>query len=129
MRTVQTWLAQHGLGVEGRRSFGFDVMVSTAEANAGLRGYEIGYEVDEDVKADDGVQARLYGGGMYAVMRIHNAFEAPFESIPGGWHHLMGWLQHHSDWQAAYYLCFEEMGRGEDGTEDLILYQPVIQKK
>ncbi len=42
---AQAWLAQHGLSAEGRRSFGFDVPVSVAEAAAGMRGYEIGYVV------------------------------------------------------------------------------------
>ncbi len=128
IRAVQNWLVQHGLPVEGRRSFGFDSPVSPAEAAAGMRGYEIGYVVPEDVKADDGVQNRIYGGSTCAVMRVYNAFEAPFESIPGGWQHLMGWLHNHPEWQPACTLCYEELVNGENG-HDLILYEPVKPRK
>ena len=126
IRTVQNWLAQHGLSVEGRRSFGFDTMVSPAESEAGLRGYEIGYVVPEDTKADDGVQMRTYGGGTYAVMRVYNAFEATFESIPAGWQHLMKWLESSPEWTPGY-LCYEEVVAGKEGN-DLILYE-VLQKR
>lgn len=124
MRTVQNWLVQHGLDPEGRRSFGFDSAVSQAEADAGLRGYEVGYVVPEEVNADDGVQNRIYGGGMYAVMRIYNAFEAPFEAIPAGWQHLMEEIKKTPEWQPTWSLCYEEVAKGETGT-DLILYHHV----
>lgn len=128
MCLVQNWLVQHGLSSENRRSFGFDVAVSPAESEAGMRGYEMGFVVPDEVKADDGVQDRIYGGGLYAVMRVVNAFEAPFESIPGGWKHLMLWLERNSDWQSACNLCYEELAKGDEG-QDLILYQPVQQRK
>jgi len=124
IRTVQNWLAQHGLNVEGRRSFGFDVPVSPAESAAGLRGYEIGFGVADEVIADDGVQIRTYGGGKYAVMRVRNAFEAPFESIPSGWHHLMEWVEGHKEWEPSYCVCYEESAPGETGI-DLILYESI----
>jgi len=126
-RVMQNWLAQHGMNAEGRRNFGFDVQVSAAEAAVGFRGYELGYVVPEDVKADDGVQSRLYGGGMYAVMRVVNAFEAPFESIPGGWHFLHDQVVQSAEWKPGCGLCYEEMA-GEKGS-DLILYHPVTAKK
>lgn len=128
LRVVENWLVQHGLSPEGRRNFGFDVAVSPAEAGAGMRGYEIGFVVSDDVKADDGVQARIYGGGFYAVMRLYNAFEAPFESIPGGWKHLMQWTENNVDWKSACTLCYEELVKGENG-HDLILYLPVEHRK
>lgn len=125
---VQTWLAQHGLSVEGRRSFGFDTMVSPAESEAGLRGYEIGFVMPEEVTADDGVQLRTYGGGMYAVMRVNNAFETPFESIPAGWQHLMGWLESSPEWMPYCYICYEELVAGKEGN-DLILYEAIQKRK
>jgi len=124
VRVVQNSLAQHGLSLEDRRNFGFDVPVSRAESEAGMRGYEVGYVVSEEVKADDGVQNRIYGGGLCAVMRIHNAFEAPFEAIPAGWQHLMRWLENNTEWRPACCLCYEEVVKGENGN-DLILYSPV----
>ena len=128
MRLVQNWLVQHGLSSEKRRIFGFDAAVSPAEIEAGMRGYEMGFVVPDEVKADDGVQNRIYGGGLYATMRVVNAFEAPFESIPGGWKHLMQWLENNLEWQPACNLCYEELLNGEDG-QDLILYQPVKKRE
>ena len=74
--------------------------------------------------ADDGVQARIYGGSTCAVMRIHNAFEAPFESIPTGWQHLVKQIEQSKDWKMSCGLCYEEVVNGEEGN-DLILYLPV----
>jgi DNA gyrase inhibitor GyrI len=128
VRMVQNWLVQHGLSVESQRSFGFDVAVSPAEAAQGKRAYEIGYTVPPEVQPDDGVQERYYGGGTYAVMRIYNAFEAPFESIPAGWMHLMEWIKDNPDWKGTYNLCYEELVPGENGN-DLILYHHVEPRK
>ena len=125
---VQNWLAQHGMSLEGRRNFGFDVPVSSAEASAGMRGYEVGFTVPEGTKADDGVQARIYGGGTYAVMRIHNAFEAPFEAIPAGWQHLVKQVEQSAAWKMSCGLCYEEVVKGEEGN-DLILYLQVTPVK
>ena len=121
---AQAWLAQHGLSAEGRRSFGFDVPISAAEAGAGMRGYEIGYVVSDDVQADNGTEIRTYGGGQYAVLRVHNAFSVPFEAIPGGWKALIAWIKESPDWDLVHKLCYEELVQGEDGM-DLILYQAV----
>lgn len=126
-RMVQNWLVQHGVNPDERRSFGFDVQVSLAEAEAGLRGYEVGYTVPDGVRADDGVQDRIYGGGLYAVLRVNNAFEAPFESIPAGWKHLMQWLENNAEWRCVYNLCYEEVVAGAQGN-DLILYHPVVRR-
>lgn len=125
---VQNWLAQHGMSLEGRRNFGFDVPVSGAETSAGMRGYEVGFTVPEGTKADDGVQARIYGGGTYAVMRIHNAFEAPFEAIPAGWQHLVKQVEQSAKWKMSCGLCYEEVVKGEEGN-DLILYLQVTPVK
>ena len=125
--TVQNWLVQHGYDPENRRSFGFDSMVSPAEAVAGFRGYEVGFTVDEGVKADDGVQLRMYGGGMYGTMRIYNAFDQPFESIPAGWKYLMEGLESNREWKPIYHLCYEEVVKGDQGN-DMIIYHPVVSR-
>jgi AraC family transcriptional regulator len=121
---AQAWLAQHGLSADGRRNFGFDVPVSVAEAAAGIRGYEIGYTVPDDIQADNGMLMRTYGGGQYAVLRVYNAFAIPFEAIPGGWKALIAWIKESPDWDFVHNLCYEELVQGEDGM-DLILYQAV----
>ncbi|HWQ45512.1 MAG TPA: GyrI-like domain-containing protein [Longilinea sp.] len=127
-RMLGNWLAQHGLSAKGRRNFGFDSQVSMAEAQAGLRGYESAVVVPEGVKADDGIQERLYGGGMYAVMTVINAFEAPFDSILSGWNHLSEWVHNSPQWDCIYGLCYEEVVAGKTGN-DLILYHPVKERK
>ncbi len=127
IHAVQNWLVRHGLSIEGRRSFGFDVPVSPAEARAGLRGYEIGYAVPEPIAPDGGMTERLYGGGLYAVLRVKNAFEAPFESIPAGWKQLMNRLEDQPEFEPVYSLCYEEAVKGETG-QDLILYHPVARR-
>lgn len=124
IKHAQAWLAQHGLNAAGRRRFGFDVPVSAAEAAAGMRGYEIGYTVPEDVQADNGMLVRTYGGGQYAVLRVYNAFAAPFKAIGGGWKALIAWIQESPEWDFVHNLCYEELVQGEDGM-DLILYQAV----
>lgn len=121
MKAVQTWLGKHGFKPEGRRSFGFDVPVSPAEASNGLRGYEYGMEITENELVEDGLASRIYGGGMYAVARVVNAFEAPFQTIPAGWKRLIEWAQNNPDWQTTYDTCYEEVVPGEKGM-DLILY-------
>jgi DNA gyrase inhibitor GyrI len=124
MNFARNWLAQHGINSKNCRGFGFDVQVSSAEAEAGMRGYEVGYTVPEGTVADDGVQMRLYGGGTYAVMRIYNAFEDPFASIPTGWQHLVQEVKKDPAWKMTCGLCYEEVVTGETGN-DLILYLQV----
>jgi len=121
MKAVETWLSKHGFKPEDRRSFGFDVPVSPAEVSKGLRGYEYGTEVSENEPIEDGLTSRIYGGGMYAVARVVNAFEAPFQTIPSGWKRLIEWAQNNPDWQTTYDTCYEEVVPGEKGM-DLILY-------
>jgi hypothetical protein len=121
MRAVENWVTGHGLKLEGRRSFGFDVPVSPAEAEKGLRGYEYGMEISAEEYVEGILPTRIYGGGMYAVMRVVNAFEAPFQTIPAGWQRLIKWAQDNPEWQTSYDTCYEEVVPGEKGM-DLILY-------
>lgn len=124
IQLVKNWLVEHSMDPANCRSFGFDVMISPAEAEAGLRGYEVGFTVPIKVMGDNLLKIRTYGGGTYAVLRVKNAFEAPFESIPAGWGILMKWIENNPEWQPAWHICYEEIVKGDVG-EDLILYQPV----
>jgi DNA gyrase inhibitor GyrI len=127
IRKLGNWLAQHGMDIKKLRTFGFDSPISEAEAQAGMRGYEIGAWVSDEVKADDGIQERLYGGGLYAVVTVENAFEAPFESIPGGWKHLNAWVANSPQYRPACSLCYEEAVYGKT-TTDLILYHHIKER-
>lgn len=121
VQLVHDWLKEHGLTAEGRRSFGFDTPVSQAETDLGLRGYEFGVEIPDSVLADRELQVRKYGGGMYGVMRIFNAFEEPFAAIPAGWHRLADWGGANLEWKPTWFLSYEEVSPGKQGL-DLILY-------
>ncbi len=127
MQAVEKWITGHGLKLEGRRTFGFDVPVSPAEAAKGLRGYEFGIEISPEEYVEGSLPIRFYGGGMYAVTRVVNAFEAPFQTIPAGWQKLIGWAQNNPEWQTTYDTCYEEVVPGEKGM-DLILYLSVKKK-
>jgi effector-binding domain-containing protein len=121
MQAVEKWITGHGLKLEGRRTFGFDVPVSPAEAAKGLRGYEYGIEISEEEYVEGTLPKRIYGGGKYAVTRVVNAVEAPFQTIPAGWQRLIKWAQNNPDWQTTFDTCYEEVVPGEKGM-DLILY-------
>lgn len=127
IKLVHEWLKDHGLSAEGKRSFGFDTPVSRAEADSGLRGYEFGVEIPDSVLADEGLKVRTYGGGMYAVMRIFNAFEEPFTAIPAGWQKLSEWGHANLEWKPSWYLCYEEVSPGKQGP-DLILYLNMVKR-
>ncbi len=70
------------------------------------------------------MEIRSYGGGQYAILRVYNAFVAPFEAIGGGWQTLIAWIKESPDWDFVHNLCYEELVQGEDAM-DLILYQAV----
>ncbi len=128
MQAVEKWITSHGRKMEGRRTFGFDVPVSPAEAAKGLRGYEYGIEISAEEYVEGELSTRFYGGGLYAVTRVVNAFEAPFQTIPAGWQHLIGWAQNNPELQVQYETCYEEVVPGEKGM-DLILYLSVKKKE
>jgi effector-binding domain-containing protein len=127
MQAVENCVTSHGLKLEGRRTFGFDVPVSPAEAAKGLRGYEYGIEIRAEEYVEGTLPTRIYGGGMYAVSRVINAFEAPFQTIPAGWQRLIKWAQDNPDWQTTYDTCYEEVVPGKKWM-DLILYLCVNKK-
>lgn len=120
---MDAWAAVRGL--HGVRRFGFDSPVSEEQAKAGLRGYEQWFEVPGEVKGADGVMIRQFPGGRYAVLRLFNPFEAPFETIPTGWQHLHEWVQAQADVKGGCHQCLEELVPGEGDWLDLVLYYPV----
>lgn len=123
LQFMDAWVAARDL--RDVRRFGFDSPVSEEQAKAGLRGYEQWYSVPEGIAGADGVMIRQFPGGRYAVLRLFNPFEAPFETIPAGWQHLHEWVQSQADVKGGCHQCLEELVPGEGGTLDLVLYYPV----
>jgi len=120
---MEAWAA--ALGLRGMRRFGFDSPVSEEQAKAGLRGYEQWFEVPGEVKGADGVMIRQFPGGRYAVLRLFNPFEAPFETIPAGWQYLHEWVQSQVDVKDGCHQCLEELVPGQGNWLDLVLYYPI----
>jgi predicted transcriptional regulator YdeE len=77
---------------EGMRNFGFDVPVSEEQKKEGLRGYEYWITVTDTVTQSDGVTIKNIDADEYAVLRIVNPFNDPFNSIPNGWKMLRDWV-------------------------------------
>jgi DNA gyrase inhibitor GyrI len=120
---MRRWLV--GQKISGPvRLFGFDIEVSPQEAEAGWRGYETWMAVPEHASASQEVVIKHFPGGLYAVMKIFNPFEDPFEWIPAGWQKLAEWVDAHDQYAAEDRLGLEELVV-EDGVENLILYFPV----
>jgi AraC family transcriptional regulator len=120
---MDAWVQARGL--QGVRRFGFDSPVSEEQAKAGLRGYEQWYSVPEGIPGADGVMIRQFPGGRYAMLRLFNPFEAPFETIPAGWQHLHEWAQAQTDVKGGCHQCLEELVPGQAGALDLVLYYPI----
>lgn len=123
-RFMDAWVKARGL--QAVRRFGFDVPVTEEQVRDGVRGYEQWYTVPEEVAGADGVMIRRFPGGRYAVLRLFDPFTAPFEIIPGAWHHLHEWVQAHPEVRCGYHQCLEELVPGEGKTMDLILYFPIL---
>lgn len=123
LQFMDAWVNARGL--QDVRRFGFDSPVSEEQAKAGLRGYEQWFSVPGEVNGADGVMIRQFPGGRYAVLRLFNPFEAPFETIPAGWQHLHEWVQAQTDVKGGCHQCLEELVPGQGGALDLILYYPI----
>lgn len=123
MRVLGQWAA--GAGLRGQpRSFGFDVAVSPEQAEAGLRGYELWYVVEDRTTPSGPVAIHNFPGGRYAALTIHDPFSDPFAHIPAGWGMLHEWVLGCGDSEAGERLCLEEVVE-RDGATDMILYHPV----
>lgn len=105
------------------RMFGFDVDVKEEQAKQGLRGYEFWITVPEGVQPSPDVTIKNFAGGLYAVMRIHEAFTDPYGLIPPGWQKLHHWVIDSDTYIPAEHQWLEE-AVGLEGS-DLDLYHPV----
>ncbi|MDP8209919.1 MAG: effector binding domain-containing protein [Candidatus Stygibacter australis] len=85
-----SWMQSKGFDLEKQRGFGFDIPVSDEELSAGKRGYEYLITVDKEVECDPGIEFKTIAADNYALMRISEPFEAPFERIGNGWRILVG---------------------------------------
>lgn len=123
VKVLTQWAAEAGL-VGRPRSFGFDVAVSPAQAEAGLRGYELWYVVPPAVWPSPPVTIREFPGGHFAAMTVYDPFVDPFAHIPAGWMALHEWVTAHGMVAPGEMLCLEELVE-RDGVSDLVLYHPV----
>lgn len=119
MSVLSQWMAE--TGQQGRpRSFGFEVDVTPLQASAGLRGYEVWFEVPPNVWPAPPVAIRTFPGGRAATLTIEDPFHDPFHHIPAGWGRLLDWaVANRID--PADHQCLEEVIE-RDGREDMILY-------
>ncbi|NMM52919.1 effector binding domain-containing protein [Paenibacillus aquistagni] len=79
-------------GIANSRRFGSDFPVTEDEQNRGLRGYEYWVSVDENVLLPNGMTLKKVEGCKYAILRITDPMNDPFERIPMGWKKLADWV-------------------------------------
>lgn len=123
MKVLTQWAAGAGLR-EPYRAFGFDVQVSTEQAQSGLRGYELWFVISDGVLASGPVEIREFPGGRFAAMTLYEPFVDPFERIPTGWDALHEWVITHGYEDPESMLCLEEV-IDHDGERDMVIYHPV----
>lgn len=122
-KVLDKWTAEAGIRATSRH-FGFEVEVSPGQTEAGLRSYELWYEVPPGVVGSGPVEIRDFPGGRFAALTIHEPFEDPFTHIPAGWNALYDWVVAEGLAQAELGICLEEVV-ARDGKQDMILYHPV----
>jgi len=123
LRVLTRWAVGAGFR-ELPRTFGFDVAVSSRQAEGGLRGYELWLVVPEGIEVSPPVTLREFPGGRYATLTIHHPFDDPFAHIPAGWGALHQWVTARRLGLLGEPQCLEEVVAGQDG-QDMILYYPV----
>jgi hypothetical protein len=123
MSVLTQWAAE--AGIRGApRNFGFDVEVSEKQQAAGMRGYELWFEVPAHVWPSGPAAVHDFPGGRYAALRLDNPFDDPFRRIPEGWGVLHEWVVTQGSDDSAERLCLEELVE-RDGQRDLILFHPI----
>lgn len=122
---LNNWATKENISIEGHK-FGFDVPVSEDDRKKGLRGYEYWICLNKEVPAPEGIEVKKIDGGKYAVLRITNPFEDPFESIPKGWGKLAEWVKNegYGCEESCERSCLEEVTE-EDGVTYMDLYIPI----
>ena len=126
LRVLTRWAVGAGFR-ELPRTFGFDVAVSSRQAEGGLRGYELWLVVPESVQESPPVTIRDFAGGRYAALTIHRPFDDPFATIPAGWGTLHEWVTARRLALLGEPQCLEEVIT-VDGQQDMILYYPVMKE-
>ncbi len=123
------WMDQQGLSqAGGQRLFGFDVEVSSEQAQAGQRGYEVWASLPEALQSTPEVPVRSFGGGLYAVMKVSDPFTDPFAVIPTGWQRLAQWAEASQEYVIGTHQWLEEHIETAEGTY-LDLYLPISVKR
>jgi DNA gyrase inhibitor GyrI len=128
-RHVAEWAVKQQLP-QTLRNFGFDVEVTEEQRNAGLRSYELWMAAPPGIEPGEGMLARQFIGGLYAVMTIYDALDEPFARIPAGWEYLHNWVTENSQYEPAEHQMLEEVIIAAGATEDaqrrhLVIYYPV----
>jgi hypothetical protein len=119
MSVLQQWMAEAGMtGLP--RNFGRDIEVTAGQAAAGLRGYELWFQVRPGVWPAPPVVLQDFDGGRAACLTIADPFTDPFLTIPTGWRRMEAWAQTEGI-DASGRLCLEEV-IDHDGRRDLVLY-------
>lgn len=90
MKLLTDWAG--ATGIEISRNFGFDVPVSEPQQKEGIRGYEYWLQVEKKPQVLKEMTVKHIEGCQYAVLKITDPFQAPFEIIPQGWKHLVQWI-------------------------------------
>jgi DNA gyrase inhibitor GyrI len=123
-RRMAEWrTAQHLTGAF--RHFGFDLDVPEAQAQRGLRGYEVWTTVESGTLPAPGITLGDFPGGLYAVMEVYDPFKDPFEVIPAGWERLHHWVVNATHVRAAGHQWLEEL-REVNGHPVLALFHPIV---
>ena len=94
--------------IEPVRHFGFDIDVTQAQKDAGLRGYEVWVNAPEWVQPSGGVTIKQFPGGLYAMVVLENPFNDPYREIPFVWKALHEWVISSDSYRGASHQWLEE---------------------
>lgn len=123
---LENWVKEQP-DLKAGRSFGFDVPVSPAQQDEGIRGYEYWISITGQAKITNGVSIKTIPGTKYAVLRITDPFADPFNRIGKGWNRLVEWMKDHAkpekEIQGMRY-CLEEV-KEMDGVTVMDIFMAV----
>lgn len=125
MGFMNSWAEKQNINPQARR-FGFDVPVSEEEQRNGLRGYEYWISLDKEISVDEGITIKHIEKHNYAVLRIKEPFENPFEYIPKGWEKLSEWVEKNGYSCSGHCdgYCLEEVVEA-NGIQYMDIYIPI----
>lgn len=108
---LEDWVKAHP-DLKTSRKFGFDVPVSAAQQDEGIRGYEYWISITGEAKITNGVTIKTIPGAKYAVLRITDPFSDPFNRIGKGWGRLVEWVKENAlpeEHAEGVRYCLEEV--------------------